>query len=66
VCVERGEKGFGVWRKSLLRYGLALKSSVIYKQNCEGVCGSGRLFKAFGKKLKGWVLDKVEINYMRN
>lgn len=45
------------WGKSLLRYGLTLKSSVIYKQNCEGVCGRSRLFKALAKKLKGWVFD---------
>jgi hypothetical protein len=55
-----------VWRKSLLRYGLTLKTSVIYKQNCERVCGRNKLFKVLGKKLKGWVFDGVEINYMRN
>jgi hypothetical protein len=52
--------------KSLLRYGLTLKSSVIYKQNCEGVCGRRRLFKESEKKSKEWEFDGVEINYMRN
>jgi len=59
-------KEIGVWWNSLLRYGLTLKSSVIYKRNCEGVCGRSKLFKALGKKLKEWVSDGVEIIYMRN
>jgi hypothetical protein len=52
VCGRNWEKN------SLLGYGLTLKSSLIYKRNCEGLCvvacGRSKLFKASEKKVGVW------------